>query len=63
MLTCAEVAERLKVSRQFVRDEIAAHRLPAYRLGARAIRIKKEDLAEYIEKRESSRQIAERHLD
>ena len=49
MLTCAEVAQRLHVSTQFVRDEIRAGHLPALRLGERAIRIPKVVLVRYIE--------------
>lgn len=49
MLTCAEVAQHLRVSTQFVRDEIAVGRLHAHRFGARAIRVEKADLAAYID--------------
>ena len=63
MLTCSEVAVALAVSTQFVRDEITAGRLHAYRLGVRAIRVRKSDLATYIEKCEASRQKPDRNLD
>lgn len=63
MLTCSEVAEQLRVSTQFVRDEIAAGRLHAHRFGARAIRVAKVELAAYIERCDATGQKQKRTLD
>jgi excisionase family DNA binding protein len=44
-LTISEAAEQLGVHEDTVRRMIAAGRLPAFRVGARLIRVKSEDVA------------------
>jgi excisionase family DNA binding protein len=48
MLTVAQVAERLGVDESTVRRRIAQGKLQAYKVGG--IRIKPEDVAEYLER-------------
>jgi excisionase family DNA binding protein len=55
-LTVAEAAERLRVSRPTVWRWIDSGKLPAFRVGARSIRIREEDIDRVVEPlaRESS---------
>lgn len=50
LLTVSEVASMLKVNRNFVYDAIKKGELKAIRVGS--IKIKREDLERYIDKRE-----------
>ena len=50
LLTLAEAAERLGISRQCLRDWNAAGRLRFTRIGPRTPRVAEDDLAEFIEK-------------
>ncbi len=44
LLTIAEAADRLRVTTRFIRMLIADGRLPALRLGHRAIRLRRDDV-------------------
>ena len=44
LLTVAEAAARLRVTTRFIRLLIADGRLPAMRLGQRAIRLRRDDV-------------------
>lgn len=48
-LTVAEAAERLRVSRPTVWRWIDSGRLPAFRVGARSIRIREEDIDRVVQ--------------
>jgi excisionase family DNA binding protein len=47
--TVAEVAERLKMNEQTIRNWIDRGELPAIRLGARRVRVRQADLDRFIE--------------
>jgi excisionase family DNA binding protein len=38
LLTAAELASHLKVTRRWIYDQVESHDMPAYRLGPRALR-------------------------
>ena len=48
LLTVAEVAERLKLNQQTVRNWIDEERLPALRIGPRRVRVKAGDLEAFV---------------
>jgi excisionase family DNA binding protein len=47
-LTVTEVAERIRVNQQTVRNWIDRGELPAHRVGARRVRVTEKDLAEFV---------------
>ena len=47
-LTVAEVADRLKMNQQTIRNWIDRGELPAIRLGGRRVRIRQADLDEFV---------------
>jgi len=47
-LTVAEVAEHLRITERHVRSLIASGELPAFRVGAKSIRIRREDVAKLV---------------
>lgn len=49
MLSVAQVAERLGLSTNAVRDAIARGDIPASRLGGRVLRVRPEDLDRWID--------------
>jgi excisionase family DNA binding protein len=51
MLTIAEVADRLRVSRSAVRDYYRRDGLPIVRLSHRTLRVREEDLDRWLESR------------
>jgi excisionase family DNA binding protein len=51
LLTCAEVAERLRVSERQVRKYVELHKLPVVEIG-KLIRIKESALRKFINARE-----------
>ncbi len=53
-LTVKEIAERLKVKEFTVLDWIRKGDLPAYRVGGRSYRIKKQDFEEWLKKRRTT---------
>jgi excisionase family DNA binding protein len=53
-LTVAEAAEALRVDRSTIRRWIAAGELPAYRIGPKHVRIKREDLAHVVKPAEGT---------
>lgn len=58
LLTQAEVAERMRVSRTFVSEEIRSGRLPAQRYGKRCWRVRVRDLDAYDRARSQKRRTA-----
>ena len=48
LLTVAEAAERLRVTTRFIRMLIAEGKLPALRLGSRAIRLRRDDVDDLL---------------
>lgn len=51
LLTPAELVVILKVSERWVRQEIAAARLPAVKLGHKTLRVSRADLQTYLVER------------
>jgi excisionase family DNA binding protein len=54
-LTVAEIAERLKMNEQTIRNWIDRGELPAVRLGARRIRVRAGDLEKFIAESSAAR--------
>jgi excisionase family DNA binding protein len=49
LLTIPEIAERSGYGQRFLRDEVRAGRLRAYRAGKRWLRIREADFADWLE--------------
>lgn len=55
LLTAAEVASRLKVATQTVRNWVDRGELPAIRVGVRRVRIRESDLEAFLEAEKPAR--------
>lgn len=51
LLTATELAEHLRVTRRWVYEQVDAHEMPAYRLGARALRFDPRAVEAWLEAR------------
>jgi excisionase family DNA binding protein len=51
MLTVEELCSWFKVSKDWVYDEVEAHRLPYVRLGRRHLRFRRRELEQYLNAR------------
>jgi excisionase family DNA binding protein len=51
-LTVNEIAERLRLNPQTIRNWIDAGNLPAYRVGGRRVRVSREDFDAFVRARE-----------
>src|SRR2546429_6826116 len=50
-LTVEQIAKTLQVSEDFIRNLIRTKQLPAYRVGKKEYRIRREDFEEFLKKR------------
>jgi excisionase family DNA binding protein len=53
-LTVEQIAKELQVSEDFVRSLIRSKQLPAYRIGKKEYRIKREDYDDFLKKRRTT---------
>ena len=51
LLTAAELSSHLRVTRRWVYDQVESHGMPAYRLGARALRFDLSAVEAWLESR------------
>lgn len=49
LLTAAELAQELRVTRRWVYEQVESHNMPAYRLGQRALRFDRAAVDSWLE--------------